>query len=280
MASERPRAATVGSMDEAPSAAAKPPARDQRWQSRVWSAGSFVLLLAVWEGLSRLIGSSVLPGPWASIAGIADAHRGGYLWSDIAITSWRVLGAFLISLTVSIIAGALLGWSRIAERLFGPWITITASIPALVFIVVIYLAIGLTDLAAMVGAAFVVVPLMTYTVWDGMRAINPELEEMARAFGVPKFVVVRRVLLPQTAPFVFTAARSGLSLTWRIMVFVELVGRSSGVGYRIQYWYNLFDMTHVIAAALPFILLMLGLEYLVLRPVERWVFRWRKEELR
>ena len=41
------------------------------------------------------------------------------------------------------------------------------------------------------------------------------------------------------------------------MIFVELLGRSSGVGYRIQYFYNLVDMKRVMAAALPFIALML-----------------------
>ena len=60
----------------------------------------------------------------------------------------------------------------------------------------------------------------------------------------------RRVILPQTTPFIFTVAHTGLSLTWRLMIFVELLSRSSGVGYRIPYFYNLADMKRVMAAAL------------------------------
>jgi ABC-type proline/glycine betaine transport system permease subunit len=86
------------------------------------------------------------------------------------------------------------------------------------------------------------------------------------------------VVLPQTMPFIFTAARTGLSLTWRIMIFVELLGRQSGVGYRIQYFYNLVDMNRVVAAALPFVALMLAFEFGALRPLERFVFRWRRTE--
>jgi NitT/TauT family transport system permease protein len=174
----------------------------------------------------------------------------------------------------------LLGRSRVAERLFGPWVTIGASIPALVFIVVAYLAGGLSDLSAMIGAAFVVSPSMTYIIWDGMKAINPELTEMARAFHIGTGPILRRVILPQTLPFVFTAARTGLSLTWRIMIFVELIGRSSGVGYRIQYWYNLFNMQQVLGVAASFCVLMLLLEFVVLRPLERYFFRWRRAEIR
>jgi NitT/TauT family transport system permease protein len=99
---------------------------------------------------------------------------------------------------------------------------------------VVYLVVGINNVAAMLGTACVVAPSMTQAVWDGMRAINPELQEMARSFNVPRYAIVRRVLLPQTLPHVFTAARNGLALTWRIMIFVELLGQSTGVGYRIQ----------------------------------------------
>jgi NitT/TauT family transport system permease protein len=247
-------------------------------RSGLYAACSMGLLLLVWQGTSWRVGSDVLPGPFESIAAVRDSERAGYLWSDILITAYRIAGAFLLALGASIVAGTLLGTSRVARRLFGPWVTITASIPALIYVVVAFLAIGLTDKAAMVATAFVVAPSMTFNVWDGMRAINPELQEMARVFGVPKRTMVRRVLLPQTGPFVFTAARVGLSLTWRIMIFVELLGLSSGVGYRIQYFFNVFQMKLVIAAALPFMMLMLAFEFGVLRPIEQWVFRWRRAE--
>ena len=58
------------------------------------------------------------------------------------------------------------------------------------------------------------------------------------------------------------------------------MGRSSGVGYRIQYFYQLFNMERVLASALPFMLLMLLIELVVLRRLERHLFRWRREEAR
>ena len=213
-----------------------------------------------------------------SILAVEQSNREGYLWSDIGITAYRIAGAFLIAITAALVIGTLLGRSRLAERLFGPWVTIGASIPSLVVIVVVYLSVGVNDHAAMIGTALIVAPPMIFAVWDGIRAINPELQEMARAFAIPKFTILRRVILPQTTPFIFVAARTGLSLTWRLMIFVELLGRSSGVGYRIQYFYNLVDMKRVVAAALPFIALMLLFEFCVLRPLERWVFRWRRAE--
>jgi NitT/TauT family transport system permease protein len=266
-----------------PSGAMLPvPARDWSRTKQLWpvlsTAASIILLLGAWQIASWLVGDDVLPGPWASIAAVADAERTGYLWSDLGITAFRIAGAFGLAFVFSITAGAILGTSKLAERLFGPWVAIGGSIPSLVIIVVVYLAVGINDRAAMIGTALLVVPSMTQAVWDGMRAINPELQEMARTFAIPKITILRRVILPQTMPFVFTATRTGLSLTWRLMIFVELLGRSSGVGYRIQYFYNLVDMKRVVAAALPFIVLMLLLEIGVLRPLERRMFRWRRAE--
>jgi NitT/TauT family transport system permease protein len=244
----------------------------------LYSVCSLVLLVLTWQAVSSLAGADVLPGPVESILAVAESSREGYLWTDIGITAYRIAGAFLIAFVAALAAGALLGRSRLAARLFGPWVTIGASVPSLVVIVVVYLTVGVND-AAMIGTALIVAPLMTFPVADGIRAINPELQEMARAFAIPKSIILRRVILPQTAPFVFAAARTGLSLTWRLMIFVELLGRSSGVGYRIQYFYNLVDMKRVVAAALPFIALMLLFEFCVLRPLERWTFRWRRAEV-
>jgi NitT/TauT family transport system permease protein len=248
------------------------------WSSVGYAALSTALLLALWQYASILIGAAVLPGPWATAQAALGSNP--YFWSDVSITGVRILGAFGIALSAALVLGILIGSSSIAERILGPWVNIGASTPALVFIVVAYLAGGLSEISAMLGAAFVVAPSMTYVIWDGMRAMNPELSEMARAFGVRRRVLITRVVLPQTIPFVFTAARTGLSLTWRIMIFVELIGRSSGVGYRIQYWYNLFNMQQVLGVATSFCLLMLLVEFGVLRPIERHMFRWRRVEMR
>lgn len=230
--------------------------------------------------MSINVGTDVLPTPLATAGAIGDYFESGLLWSDMRETGKRIVGAFALALVLSIIAGCTLGLSKWASRLFGAWVTIAASVPSLLYIVVCYLWIGLNDRAAVLGCALIVTPAMTFAIWDGVKALNPELGEMARAFATPRSIIVRRIVVPQTLPFVFIAARSGLSLTWRIMIFAELVGRSSGVGYRIQYWYNLFNMERVLAAALPFVGVMLLIEFAILRPLERWLFRWRRAETR
>src|SRR5215471_20222729 len=160
---------------------AQPAKSADRLRSGLYIIASLFLLALVWQTLSYLVGADVLPGPVASILAIEQSNREGYLWSDIGITAFRIVGAFLIALAAALAIGTLLGRSRLAERLFGPWVTIGASIPSLVVIVIVYLSVGVNEHAAMIGTALIVAPPMIFAVWDGIRAINPELQEMARA---------------------------------------------------------------------------------------------------
>lgn len=182
-----------------------------RYEKLANTSAFLILLLGLWQLASVLIRSSVLPGPWTTFRAAISINP--YQWSDMRVTSVRILGAFGVSFASSLVAGVLIESSLIGERLIEPWVTIAASIPALVFVVVVYLVVGLTNLSAMIAAVFVVAPSMTCAIWDGMEAINPEAAEMTRGFGVPRWAIIRRVVVPETIPFIFVAARNGFSLT-------------------------------------------------------------------
>ena len=241
---------------------------------------SLSLLVALWYLVSLAVLTDVVPTPVMTLQAFQQALGDGYVWSDLAITFSRMLGAFAIAMLIGVAFGSALGTIGWFSRVFDLWVTIAASIPSLLYIVIVYLWLGLNDSAAIIGGALVVAPSVTFNVWQGMKSLDPGLSEMARAFGVPRWTIFRRVLLPQTIPFLFAAARLGLALTWKIIIFVELLGRSSGVGYRIEHWYQLFNMKRVLASALLFVLVMLIIELVVLRNLERFLFRWRRQEAR
>ena len=241
---------------------------------------SIGLLLLLWLGISHVVTSEVVPTPAGVWKGFKAAVADGYLLSDMGVTLKRVAGAFVLALLLGTAVGATLGTVKWFARVFDFWVTLAASIPSLLYIVTVYLWLGLNDAAAIVGGAFVVAPTVTYNVWQGMKSLDYQLSEMARALHVPAWTIVRRVLLPQTLPFLMAAARLSLALTWKIMVFIELLGRPTGVGYRIQFWYQLFNMNRVLASALSFLLLMIVIDLVLFRSVERYLFRWRRAELR
>ena len=88
---------------------------------------------------------------------------------------------------------------------------------------------------------------------EGARALDPGLAEMAQSFRMTRWRTLRHVMLPQLTPYFFAAARSGLALIWKIVLVVELLGRSNGVGFQIQIYFQLFDVTLILAYTLAFI---------------------------
>jgi NitT/TauT family transport system permease protein len=98
---------------------------------------------------------------------------------------------------------------------------------------------------------------------------------VAQAFRLSPMARFRHIIAPQLAPYVAAATRAGLSLVWKIVLIVELLGRPNGVGFEINIAFQLFDIRLLLAYALPFVALMLIVETLLVQPLERSVSRWR-----
>ena len=98
---------------------------------------------------------------------------------------------------------------------------------------------------------------------------------MARVFRMSPWGRLRHVVLPQLAPHLAAAARAGIALTWKIVLVVEFLGRSTGIGFKIHLYFQMFDVTMVLAYALAFVAVMLAVEALLLQPFEVRARRWR-----
>jgi NitT/TauT family transport system permease protein len=238
---------------------------------------SIVLLLLVWELASVLAGSRLLPSPQAVLGVIGAEARSGALFVNLGITLARVAAAFLIAMTLGSVLGLLMGRDKSVDRFCDPWLIVLLNLPALVVIVLAYIWIGLNEVAAISAVALNKLPNTAVTVREGARALDRSLDEMAEVFVMPWPVRLRHVILPQLAPYLAAASRSGLSLVWKIVLIVELLGRSNGVGFEIGTAFQLFDVTRLLGYALPFTIIMLMIESFILQPIERHVSRWRPQ---
>jgi NitT/TauT family transport system permease protein len=234
------------------------------------------LLLAAWQIGSRLASPGTLPPPLAVVSVVATEAWSGALFSNLAITLARVAASFALAMVFGTVLGVAMGRNKTINRLCDPLLIVLLNLPALVVIVLAYIWIGLTEAAAIGAVALNKLPNTAVTLREGARALDKNLDEMAQLFGLSWRVKARHVILPQLAPYVAAAMRSGLSLVWKIVLVVELLGRSNGVGFEIGIAFQLFDVTRLLAYALPFVGLMLAIETLIVQPFERHVSRWRQ----
>jgi NitT/TauT family transport system permease protein len=236
---------------------------------------SLALLLAIWSFGSLSAGEQMLPAPTTvARAIVAEAHS-GMLFLHLGATLARVLLAFTLAMVIGTAIGILMGRVPLADRLADPWLIVLLNLPALVIIVLAYVWGGLTETAAIAAVAINKLPNAIVMVREGARALDARLDEMAYVFAVPRWKAFKHVILPQLAPFIAAAARSGLSLVWKIVLVVELLGRPNGVGFEIGIAFQLFDVTRILAYALAFIGVVLMIETFLVQPLERRVSRWR-----
>jgi NitT/TauT family transport system permease protein len=237
---------------------------------------SLAALIALWAAAAALVQSRLLPGPLAVGAVTLAEIRSGELPFQMGCTLARVIASFAIAMLLGTVAGYAMGRSKAIDRYADPWLIVLLNMPALVTIIFAYIWIGLDETAAILAVAINKLPNVTVVMREGTRALDPELEEMATAFQFTWLSRIRHVVIPQLAPYLAASSRSGLSIVWKIVLVVELLGRPNGVGFVLGSAFSLFDMARILSYAICFIVVMLVIESLLVQPLERRANRWRR----
>jgi len=232
-------------------------------------------LLAVWEGVARLIGNRLAPPASTVIAALVQEAASGQLAHNLGATLARVACAFTVAMLLGTALGVAMGRLRWLDRALDTLLTVLLNLPALVGIVLLYVWFGLSEATAIAAVALNKLPSTAVTVREGARALDQGLIDMAHSFRMGRGTILRHVVMPQLYPYLFGASRSGLALIWKIVLVAELLGRSDGVGFQIQVYFQLFDVTGILAYTLAFIVVVQVIEWAVLQPLERRANRWR-----
>ena len=250
--------------------------------SRVERAGTWSILLLsligfllLWGVAAQLLQDNSLPSPLAVWQSMLVEWRSGELFVHLGATLLRVLAAFIVAMAIGSAIGIWLGMQPLADRLIDPWLILLLNIPALVIIVLSYIWFGLNEAAAIGAVALNKIPNVVVTLREGARSLAPEYAEMAKVYRFSFTKRLRHVVIPQLQPFFAAATRSGIALIWKIVLIVELLGRSNGVGFQIHLYFQLFDVATILAYTLAFVVVMLAVEYLLLQPLDRYSNRWR-----
>ena len=172
--------------------------------------------------------------------------------------------------------GIALGRSKKLDYFFDNWLIIFLNIPALVTIILCYVWFGLVESAAILAVVINKLPNVVVTIREGTRALDQDLMEMARCYKFSKTKTLRDVIWPQLHPFVMSATRSGLALIWKIILVVELLGRSNGMGYQLHLFFQLFDVASILAYTIAFVTVIQLIEILILKPLDEKAQRWRR----
>jgi NitT/TauT family transport system permease protein len=243
---------------------------------QMWRLAGYVLFVGVWILLSAYYFEPfVLPSPVEVIQEMWEIVRSGDFWVNVLATIEHLLIGFAIAFVLGTTVGIMMGRSPYWDGFFRDYVMLTLTTPGLVFALIAVMIFGLSAVGPIVAIVLTSFPHVTVNVVEGVRAIPRDLTDMAAAFGVSRRTRVRSIILPAVAPFLFTAARYGFAIAWKITALTELFGGADGIGIQIRVQFQFFNIAGVLAWAFFLVGFSLITERLVLQRIEDHFFRWR-----
>ncbi|MCX7892657.1 MAG: ABC transporter permease [Burkholderiales bacterium] len=236
----------------------------------------FVLFFAVWAAatLGGFVSKTFLADPFTMLAaGWRLLTEHGFL-KDIGVTIWRVVGGFVIAAAIGVPLGIAMGAYKPIEAFFEPFISFARYLPASAFIPLLILWAGIGEAQKLavifIGSFFQIVLMVAVSV----GATRRDLVEAAYTLGASNSGIVRRVLLPASAPDIAETLRLVLGWAWTYVIVAELIGASSGIGHMITDSQALLDTGQIIFGIVVIGVIGLISDYLF-KLGNRALFPWR-----
>lgn len=247
-----------------------------KYRSAAIRLGSFLAFLFLWQLVVWVLEPALLPGPMAVLQRLIQQWASGELPQHLLVTLLRVAASFGTAMLIGLLLGTAMGHLPKLDMVLDGMLTLALNVPALVVIILCFIWFGLNEWAVIAAVVINKAPTITVIFREGARAVDFGLIEVGRVFGLSRWKLLWQVYMPQLYPYLLAATRSGLALVWKIVLVVELLGCSEGLGFQLGVYFQYFDITGILAYTCAFVALILAVESLLIRPWERSVTRWRQ----
>lgn len=247
--------------------------------SNKWRARGFSVLLGLgaWLGIAYYFPMGLFPGPFDTVVASIELLQSGIVWEHLEATLVRTFAGFLGAAILGVGLGVAMGIHGYSEHFITPYIIIALSVPGIAWAAIITIIFGFGFMGPVLATTLTVFPYIALRVWKGVENIDTDVIEMSHSFGISRRRLVRRMILPSVAPALFTAARFGLAISWKVETQAEIFASNTGVGIRSLEAFSRYQYSRAMAWAVVFVVIILALEVFVIRPLERRMFEYRQD---
>ena len=233
-----------------------------------------VVLIAIWQALSMLLGTYWIGSPWGVLTRFVSGVIGGDLLRHASYTLIEAVAGFLIGAIPAVMLPFALRRLPIATAILDPFMVGGYGAPklALAPLFILWFGIGIESKVALV--AITVFFIVYFSALAGIRALDAKLVQMAEVVGANERQIARHIVFPGAVPYIFTGLRIAMPYSIGGAVIAELISANRGLGYLVQLGAMNFDTTGVFVALVT-VTCIVFLGNWIVNVAERRLLRWR-----
>ena len=219
--------------------------------------------------------SFILPKPSSVLRELGVVLANGRLWYHMQATLLEMIGGLALGLSSATVLGYILAKSPLLERLVGPYIVASQSVPivAVAPLLIIWFGTGKAS-KVLICALIVFFPVLINTI-VGIRSVDENLKLLMRSLRAGRWQTFRYLEVPAALPVLLGGLKIGMTLSAIGAVVGEFVGADRGLGYLISLSKGMFNTSLMFVALITLTSLSLAL-YLIAMGLEMWLLAWRK----
>ncbi len=251
-----------------------------RWGYRLSVVAGWAVFVGVWYLVARFVFTpQQLPQPHVVATEAWDVLTQRDFSTNIQASILRVAAGFLLALVLSVGLGLLIAYSKWWRRLLNSLLLFIVSVPTVSFAILSLIVLGISPMGPIINAMLVATPYITMNLAQGLTGVDRRLIVMSESFGRTRPQIITGVLIPSSLLSILSGARLAFAVAWRMELLTEVFASSEGIGFQIRRSFESYDIRGMLAWAVLFIIIMLLIENLVFRQIERRLSRWRSPEV-
>ncbi len=254
------------------------------WRENAPRFVSLVLGVGLWELISQLSNSPIVPGPYRVLTTLFEAFMPGGIPNNPAETLGEALVeafipmmvGYLIAIVTGVSLGIGMGINRQVERLLDPFVNAlyVAPISALVPVLIFWFGLGFTARVAVIYLFSVFV--ITVNTLQGAKHTPGDFVELARSFGASRSYIIRHIVVPHAIPYIMVGLRLGIGRAIRGVVVSELILSITGIGIIVSNYNAFFRIDGLLAVAIAIMGVGIVLAGLV-QWIENIIAPWKRK---
>jgi len=251
-----------------------------RWGFRLSVVAGWAVFVGVWYLFARFVfAPQQLPEPHTVAVEAWDVLARRDFAANIQASFLRVVAGFLLALALSTVLGVVIAYSTWWRRLLNSLLLFIVSVPTVSFAILSLIVLGISGLGPILNAMIVATPYITMNIAQGLTGVDRRLIVMSESFGRTRQQIIAGVLVPSSLLSILGGSRLAFAVAWRMVLLTEAFAAADGIGFQIRRSFESYDVRGMLAWTVLFVGIMLIVESLVFRQIERRLSRWRSPDL-